>query len=89
MKSMMTTELKNSIDKVARFAGDLEYTASDLERELDRLLHKLDILEDRDDNNFWLKDLIHKLYVEKISSTPEQFESFLKSFFLQTIDKRL
>jgi hypothetical protein len=83
------TDLQKVIDNIGRYAGDLEYAASDLEREVERLNSKLEEIEINENTNAKLYDLIKRLYIAKISLPQHQFDAELKSFFLNTIDKRL
>ena len=68
---------------------DLEDENSYLRDELDRLGDKIADLEMYDHDNLRLHSLIRNLYISKISLSPSLFERELKSFFMESIDKRL
>lgn len=60
-----------------------------LRDELDRLGEKILDMEMYDHDNERLHRLIRNLYISKISLSPSLFERELKSFFMESIDKRL
>ena len=60
-----------------------------LRDELDRLGDKIADMEMYDHDNARLHGLITNLYLSKITLSPHLFERELKSFFMESIDKRL
>lgn len=60
-----------------------------LKDELDRLGEKILDMEMYDHDNERLHRLIRNLYLSKITLSSHLFEQELKSFFMESIDKRL
>jgi hypothetical protein len=65
--------------------SEIEY----LRNEIDRLGNKIIDLEMYEYDVDRIRELTRKLYISKLTLSPELFERELKSFFIDTIDRRL
>lgn len=65
--------------------SEIEY----LRNEIDRLCDKIIDLEMYEYDGDRIRELTRKLYISKLTLSPELFERELKSFFIDTIDRRL
>lgn len=85
----MSDDLNKLMHKINGYASDVEYAASDLQREVERLEVIINNYESQENDNKKLHAAIEDLFFMKTSASPETFEVAVKEFFLKTIDKRL
>lgn len=87
--SAMLDELVKQFNQVSSHAWDVESAAQDLDRSVSRLSDLIEKFEIDAGQYAEVVKQIEKLYMAKLTLSPELFEQFLKDFFISTIDKRL
>lgn len=93
------SEIDDLKDEIESLRQELEYALGELrdaetgrdyfEQEMDRLGDKVTDLEMYEYDGDRIRELTRKLYISKLTLSSELFERELKSFFMDTIEKRL